>query len=382
MRLERVKPYPPGSLRILSATHVEADGRKLLFFAGSNYLGLTWHPALRRAMAGALEHGALHWNGSRATTGEHPAYRELESAVARYFRVSDAALVASGYVAPIAACQALRDECSHVLLDAGAHPCVFDGARLSGKPTIRFSTADARDLRRRLAKLPRAARPLIATDGTYGVRGGVAPLDRYLAALPPRGWLLVDDAHGGGSVGAGGRGAVALFGLRDRRIVQAFSLAKAFGVTGGVVVGTPEVVAAVRTKASTFVGSTSMPVAVAAAARAALRLVSASPARVRRLQANAELLHQLLPARPEVHSDPRTPASGVYPSSPEQAAALRTALLAAGVFPSWIRYLRGLAAGFFRFAVSSEHTGAQVRQLAAAIRAGLDPERPPPIARK
>ncbi len=371
-------PYPPGSLTLLDATHVRTGGRTLLFFAGSNYLGLTWHPALRRAMAGALEHGALHWNGSRATTGEHPAYGELESVIARFFRAAGAVLVSSGYAAPLAACQAMRDECSHVLLDAGAHPCVADGARLSGRPTVRFAAGDADELRRRLARLRSDARPLIATDGTHGVRGGVAPLAHYLAALPRRGWLVVDDAHGGGTVGPGGRGAVALLGLSDPRIVQTFSLAKAFGVAGGAVVGPSDVIHAVRAKAAIFAGSTAMPVAVAVAAAAAIRLVAAEPARVSRLQANTSLLHRHLPARPEVKSDPHTPALGIHPSSPGQAAALRAALLGAGILPSWIRYLCGPSGGFFRFALCSEHTSAQVRQLAAALRRGLE-ARPPAL---
>lgn len=372
MKLELPKPYPPGSLRLVDATHVRVGGRRLLFFAGSNYLGLTWHPILRRAMAPALKAGAIHWNGSRATTGEHPAYRELESVIARFFRADDAALVSSGYAAPIAACQGLREEYSHVLLATDAHACVVDGARLSGKPTIRFSPSEDGDLRRRLAKLPRNARPLIATDGTYGVRGGVAPLAHHLAALPQRGWLLVDDAHGGGAVGPGGRGAIALLSLRDPRIVQTFSLAKAFGVAGGAVVGAGELIDTVRAKASIFVGSTGMPVAVAAAATAAVRLVASSPGRVRRLQENARLLHRRLAHRPEVKNDPNTPAFGIHPSSPQQAAALPVALLAVGILPSWIRYLRGPSDGLFRFALCSEHTSAQVLQLAAAIERGLD----------
>ncbi|MGH8019387.1 MAG: aminotransferase class I/II-fold pyridoxal phosphate-dependent enzyme, partial [Opitutaceae bacterium] len=368
--------------RIASATHVHADGRSLLFFAGSNYLGLTWHPVLRRAMRSVLQKNhPLHPNGSRATTGEHRVYRELEATVARFFGAQGAALVSSGYAAPIAACQALRAEFSHVLLDATAHACVADAARLSGKPVVRFATDDAAALRRRLAKLPTGARPLVATDGTLGVRGGVAPLDRYLAALPKHGWLLVDDAHGGGTVGPGGRGAVALFGLRDPRIVQTFSLAKAFGVAGGVVVGTAECAEAVRTKASVLVGSTSMLLAAAVAAKAAIRLVATSASRVGRLQKNMRLLHESLPAAPEVRSDPRTPATGVYPSSPGQAAALRKALLAAGILPSWICYLQGPSGGFFRFALCSEHTPAQVRHLAAAIRAGLSAGPRGPAAR-
>lgn len=126
-------------------------------------------------------------------------------------------------------------------------------------------------------------------------------------------------------------------------------------------------VAFVGPTAPAFVGTTAIPLAVIAAARAALRMLRLGRVPVRRFQANARLLHESLPGRPEIRGDPRTPATAVYPSSTPQAAALRRALLAAGILPSWIRYPTGPATGFFRFAVS----GAQVRRLAAAIRAGL-----------
>lgn len=130
-------------------------------------------------------------------------------------------------------------------------------------------------------------------------------------------------------------------------------------------------VAFVGPTAPAFVGTRVMPLVVVAVARAALRMVRLGRAPVRRFQANARLLHASLPDRPEISGDPRTPATAVYPSSAPQAAALRRALLAAGILPSWTRYPTGPAAGFFRFAVSGAHTPAQVRRLAAAVRVGL-----------
>lgn len=94
-----------------------------------------------------------------------------------------------------------------MVVDASAHNCVQDGARLSGLPILSFASGDARALRSVLSNLPPSARPLVATDGVYGIRGGMAPLNEYLIALPASGWLWVDDAHGLGSVGATGRGS-------------------------------------------------------------------------------------------------------------------------------------------------------------------------------
>ncbi len=361
---------PP--LQFVDATQVRVGGRALLYFAGSNYLGLSFHPAVRRAMATAALRGPLHPGSSRATTGEQTAYRRFEHRLARYFRVEDSACVAAGYLAPIAACQALRGVITQVLLDDRAHACVADGAQLTGAPVIGFPHADARALTRELKKLPRSARPLVACDGAFGTRGGLTPVNAYVRVLPRDTLLLVDDAHGAGTVGPGGRGVCALLQIKDRRVIQTISLAKAFGVAGGAVLGTSEFAARLRTTAAGFIGSTSPLLPAIAALDAALGVFLGQPRLVTRLQANARLLHDLLPRTPEVSSDPRTPIFGVFPSSVRRAQALRRTLLGAGIFPPFIRYLSGPAEGFFRFSVSARHTPAQVRRLASAIRYGLN----------
>ncbi len=356
----------------LDPTHVRFAGRRLLYVAGCNYLGLAWHSTVRRALVRAAKDSMLQPGASRATTGEQTCYRQFEKRLARVFSVEDTAYVTSGYLAPIAVCQSLREGITHVLLDDHAHPCVADGVVLTGKKVSRFPHADPNALRAAVRCLPRNARPLVACDGTYGIRGGVTPLDAYLDALPRRGYLLVDDAHGAGTVGPRGRGIVKLFGLRDLRIIQTISLAKAFGVSGGAVLGSLERVGAIREKAAGFIGTTSPLRPVIAALEASLRVFQTQPKLVARLQSNATLLNQLLPKRAEIIGDPRTPVVGVFPTSRVQAEALRTALHRAKIFPPFIRYLTGPGTGFFRFAVSALHTPAEIRLLARTIAASLE----------
>jgi 7-keto-8-aminopelargonate synthetase-like enzyme len=365
-----LSPHHP-ALDFVDATHVRVGRRTLLYFGGSNYLGLSRHPRVLSAMRDALDAGAVQPGASRATTGEHRLYRDAERALARHFRQPAAALVSCGYLAPLAAVHTLRSRCTHLLLDDRAHACVQDAAALAGRPITRFAHANITELRRRLRELPRGSRPLLLADGMAGSNGGITPLGEYLEALPKLGWLLVDDAHGAGIVGPGGRGAVAYAGLDDPRIVQTISLAKAFGVSGGAVLGSAEIIAELRRSSPPFVGSTALPLAVPAGLLAAIRVLAAEPERVSRLQAHMKWLHDRLPAHPAISCHPATPVIAVLPSSAAQARAMADALRRAGIYPSFIRYLNHSATGFFRFALCSEHPPADVELLASAIRKGV-----------
>lgn len=370
-----VRTTPP-RLELVDESHVRVEGRRLLYFAGSDYLRLSGHPAVREAMAAAARRKRpLQLGASRRTTGEHAAYLTLERALARFFRVEDAVLVTAGYLAPLAAAHALKEGATQIFLADPAHACVQDAARLTDLPVTRFALADVAHLQTLVRRLSRTERALILTDGAFAIRGGLAPLDSYARTLEGRGLLFVDDAHGAGAVGPGGRGSAALLGVRGPRLVQSISLAKALGVAGGAVLGPRKIVERVRTGSPAFVGTTAPPVPVALAAACALSVLAREPERVARLQSNAALLHQLLaeslPGHPGVLGDPRTPVTGVVLERPAEVTRMRRELLRSGIFPPWIRYLAGPAGGFFRFSVSSEHTAEEVRRLAAAIAAGL-----------
>ena len=363
--MEFMPPTPP--IEFIDAIHVRCRNRSLCYFGGCNYLGLSFHPKVQEAFAAAAREGPLQTGASRATTGEHPAYRRWERKLARFFQVEECLSLTTGYLAPIAAAQALRGAITHVLLDAAAHPCVVDAARITGVSVRTFAAADPHALQALLQRLPPDARPLVACDGTYGTRGGASPVDAYLARLPKSGYLLVDDAHGAGTIGPRGRGLCARLGLSDPRLIQTISLAKAFGVTGGAILGSSAIVTAARGQAGGWIGSAAPLLSSIPALETALELILARPGPVDRLQSNVQEMHELLPDRPEVIKHPETPVVGLFPGSPTEAIAIRRALWRAGIFPSYIHY-PGTSTGFFRFAVMSGHTRAEIRQLAAAIR--------------
>ena len=343
-----------------------------IVISGCDYLGLSDDAVIREAWLKASANGPLQTGASRATTGDHPLYRRAEKTIADFLNEPAAVLTATGYLASLAVAQGLRDQATHVVVDASAHNCVQDGARLSGLPILSFASGDARALRSVLSNLPPSARPLVATDGVYGIRGGMAPLNEYLLALPASGWLWVDDAHGLGSVGPTGRGSPEFFSLRDSRLIRSVTFSKALGVAGGAVIGDASLMEQVRTRAGAYLGSSAPPLAIAAAITAAVVRVDKLPGRVRRLQELARRFSNALPSRPEILNDPRTPVTAIHPRDAAQAQRLTEALTQAGFVPPWIRYPGGPGGGFFRIALKATHSRSQMDRLSRAIRVGLN----------
>ncbi len=227
----------PQPTQLLDRTHVRYQGRRLLFFGGCDYLGLAWHPAVRNALARSVRRGVLNVAASRLTTGNDPLYSRLERELAGFFGMESALLVGTGYATNLVVAQALSGHFTHALLDERAHVSLVDAALWLGCRVLKFRHRDVDDFARVLRRCGRRARPIVLTDGMFAHDGSVAPLRAYQELLPSGGWLLVDDAHGAGVVGDGGRGSVAHCGIERRHVIQCITLSKAFGGYGGAVLG-------------------------------------------------------------------------------------------------------------------------------------------------
>lgn len=354
-------------LQFDDVTHVVVRGRRLLYFAGCDYLRFSGHPVVRKAMFAAMKHRPFGTSASRTTTGEHGIYREAERGIARFMGQPAAVMTGAGYLAPIAACQAIKAFATYILLDEVAHASMANGAVLSGLPVQRFAHADVKALRQLLRRLPRNARPVIACDGLQGARGRFTPLAAYFAELPKRGWLLVDDAHGFGTAGPGGRGSVAAQGLHDGRIIQTISLSKSLGLQGGAVIGQRSIVDAVYHTAAAFIGNTAPMLPIASGVVAAVKLLARSGARVEHLQSHAQALRRMLPVADHIWHEEGSPVLVILPQSDASARQLRSMLQRCGIFPSWITYLNSPQHGIFRFALCSEHRPRDVEQLGEVI---------------
>jgi 7-keto-8-aminopelargonate synthetase-like enzyme len=197
--------------------------------------------------------------------------------------------------------------------------------------------------------------------------GSIAPLGEYLDALPQRGILLVDDAHGGGTLGKRGRGTPEIYKLRDTRVVQTISLSKAFGVYGGAVLGAASVIEAIQERSRIFTGNTPPPFPLVNATLTSLKILKTDRALRVRLNANTARIKSALRAADFPIVDGPSPIVAAIPRDRQHASSISRTLLGAGIFPPLIRYAGSPPPGYFRFAISSQHTAAQLDALTEAL---------------
>ncbi|MDR3457489.1 MAG: pyridoxal phosphate-dependent aminotransferase family protein [Verrucomicrobiae bacterium] len=361
------KPNPwPAPLPYAGKNEVRFHNRVFVHFSGCDYFRLARDPRLAAAAKKTLAETGLNVSASRLTTGNREVYLQLEAALAKFFHAGAALIVSDGYLAPLAAAQALAGRFTHAFVDERSHNALLDAARMLDCPVIKFPHRDAAALKKLLQKCGRNARALILTDGMFSGDGAVAPLRAYLKILPRPGLILVDDAHGAGVVGRTGQGSLEHAGVGRERIIQCGTLSKALGAFGGVVLSSVAVREQIMAHSRSFVGTTPLPPPLAGAALASVKILSRDTARRKRLFANLSWLRTRL--RTAGWEIAETPGAIVrLPDlSDAEAARLKKNLLAAGIYPPFVKY-GAVARGTFRFVISSEHTRAQLNKLAGVL---------------
>jgi glycine C-acetyltransferase len=265
------------------------DGQRVLNFCSNNYLGLANHPRVVAAARDAVSRFGVGPAAVRSIAGTMDLHLELERRLAAFKGVESAITFQSGFTANLATVPAMVGKDDAVFSDELNHASIIDGCRLSGAKTIRYAHCDPDDLDRQL-KAHRASYPraIVITDGVFSMDGDVAPLDKiYEVSKNYEAILMVDDAHGEGVLGQGGRGIVDHFHLHGKVDIEVGTLSKAFGVVGGVVAGNPEVVEWLRQRGRPFLFSSAMTVPDVAACLAAIDLLEESTVLVDRLWENA-----------------------------------------------------------------------------------------------
>ncbi len=268
------------------------DGRRVLNFCTNNYLGLANHPRLRQAAQEAIERWGVGPAAVRTIAGTTALHRELEQRLAAFKGVEDALFVQSGFNANQAAIPPLVGKGDVIFSDRLNHASIIDGCRLSGAKIIVYEHCDPADAEAKIKEhLPQYRRGLLVTDGVFSMDGDIAPLDRLYEVAQRYGVMtMVDDAHGEGVLGRGGRGIVDHFDLHGRIDVEIGTLSKAFGVVGGVIAGKKLIVDYIRQKARPFLFSSATTPADTAACLAAVDLLEESEERVQKLWDNARYL--------------------------------------------------------------------------------------------
>ena len=265
------------------------DGKKALNFCSNNYLGLANHPRLVAAAKKAMDQYGVGPGAVRTIAGTMDMHVELDRRLAEFKGVESAITFQSGFTANLAVIPALVGKEDAIFSDALNHASIIDGSRLSGAKIIRFEHADAADLEMQLnAHRENLRRVLVVTDGVFSMDGDLAPLDEiYAVTQNYEAILMVDDAHGEGVVGKGGRGIVDHFNLHGKVDVEVGTMSKAFGVMGGVVAGNAKVVEWLRQRGRPFLFSSAMTVPDVAACLEAIDILEESTELVDKLWANA-----------------------------------------------------------------------------------------------
>ena len=350
-------------------TNLKLNNQRYLNFSSNDYLGLASHPLVNEAAIRAIERFGAGCGASRLVCGSLAIHHELEEALAHFKKAEAALSFSSGYSAAIGTIAAIVGKDDVVILDKLVHASIIDGARLSGAKLRIFRHNDVSDLEKILRQENRknsASKKLIVTESVFSMDGDRSPLNDIVAAKEKHGaWLMLDEAHAAGVIGAERRGLAELEGVSRQIEIQMGTLGKALGSAGGYICGSRTLIDCLINKARSFIFSTAPVPAAAGAAIAALSIVGSKDGKTRceKLWNNISALCARL--------GKRLAESAIVPVIiGDEAAALKLAeeLLKSGLYVPAIRYptvARGSAR--LRVTLSAAHTDVEIAALAQAL---------------
>jgi 8-amino-7-oxononanoate synthase len=283
-------------LETAQAARVVVDGKPYVAFCSNDYLGLANHPALIAAVHAGAERYGVGAGASHLILGHSAAHHALETALARFVNLPRALLFSTGYMANLGVVTALVDRGDAVFADKFNHASLNDAAILSRATFKRYPHGDFAALERLLAAA-RARRKLVATDAVFSMDGDLAPVPQLLALCERHdAWLLLDDAHGFGVLGAEGRGILSHFNIASPRVIYMATLGKAAGVFGACVAGADDLIELLMQRARPYIYTTATPPLLAHALLTSLELIASETWRRERLAQLIALLRARLQA--------------------------------------------------------------------------------------
>ena len=317
LRAQGLYPYFH-ALETRQGPEVVMEGKRRIMLGSNNYLGLTSCPEVMEAGRRALEQYGTGCSGSRFLNGTLKLHLELETELADFLRKEACCTFSTGFQSNLGILSALVGHGDYVLCDKENHASIYDGCRLSYGRMLTYGHSNMEELEIQLQKVPESAGCLIVTDGVFSMGGDVAKLPEIVALARKYGArVMVDDAHGLGVVGEGGRGTASLFGLEDEVDVIMGTFSKSLASLGGYAVGNETVIDYIRHNSRPFIFSASIPPANAAVALAALRYIRSHPEIVDRLSGLAGYMRRGLKARGVPIIESNTPIIPIYTYSAE-----------------------------------------------------------------
>jgi len=357
----------------IAGARTRIAGQEMINFSSYNYLGLNGDPRVHAAATEAIARYGVSASASRYVSGERPVHAALEAALARHCGVEAAVAMVSGHATNVTTIGHLTGPADLILHDALVHNSAAEGMRLSGARRLAFPHNDAAAAGALLAaERGRHNRALILIEGHYSMDGTVPDLAAFVEiARRHDAWLMVDEAHSLGVLGATGRGLAEAQGVDPREVdIWMGTLSKSLASTGGYIAGSHALVDMLRHTAPGFVYSVGLPPPLAAAAEAALRILSVEPWRVAKLQENARRFRDT--ARAAGFDAGQSAGLGIVPivlGDSMTAMRVGTSLVAAGINVQPIAFPvvpEGQAR--LRFFLSAEHEAAELDHTVEALR--------------
>jgi glycine C-acetyltransferase len=347
------------------------DDKRVLNFCSNNYLGLANHPRVVEAAQKAMQDYGIGPGAVRTIAGTMDPHLELEKRIARFKRVEAAITFQSGFTANTGTIPALVGKGDLIFSDELNHASIIDGCRLSGAKIVRYGHADPSSLEAVIREQNgNYRRGLIVTDGVFSMDGDYPPLDKIVEIAENYDlMLMVDDAHGEGVLGDGGRGIVDHFQLHGRVDIEVGTFSKAFGVMGGVVAGNARIIEWLRQRGRPFLFSSAVTIPDVAATIASIDLLEESTELVDRLWKNADFFKQELNASGFDTGKTMTPITPVMLGDAKLAREFSRRLYEEGVFAMALGYPTvpiGLAR--IRVMISASHSEEDLNRALVACR--------------
>ena len=350
------------------APHLVVDGKEVVSFCSNDYLGLANHPKLVTALSNGAQAAGAGSGAAHLITGHHRYHHELELVLAEFVGLPKALLFSTGYMANVGVIDAFMHRNDDMFADKLNHASLNDGAILSRAVLHRYSQCHMQALER-LLQSSTSQRKMVVTDSVFSMDGDIAPLKEILALCERYdAWLYIDDAHGFGVLGEQGRGALQHFSLSSPNIIYMATLGKAAGVSGAFVAGAAPVIDYLMQNARTYIYTTAMPPALAAASLAALELIEQSAERRSHLNKLIEQLKSGLHCKRWQLASSATPIQPLIIGSNDEAVKASECLQQQGILVPAIRPPTvPTNSARLRITLSAAHTSADVDQLITAL---------------
>ena len=354
-------------------TEVIMEGRRRIMLGSNNYLGLTTQPEVMQAGLDALRRYGTGCSGSRLLNGTLELHLTFEREMAAFLRKEDTVSFSTGFQSNLGIISALVGLGDYVICDRENHASIYDACRLSYGKMLRYRHNDMADLEAQLQKVPEKAGCLIVTDGVFSMGGDIADLPAIVRLAKQYGArTMVDDAHGFGVIGEGGRGTASYFGLEDQVDVYMGTFSKSLASLGGYMAAQARVCDYVRCNSRPYIFSASVPPACIAVANASLRYLAAHPERQAQLQTISRYMRDRLTERGVKIMMAETPIIPIYTYEPEITLRAQKALYERGVYVNATLPPACAPGGcLLRCSLMATHTTAQVDEAVDIIAAVL-----------